>query len=122
MKKLLDVLARSKAAGLFLWVLIAGLFTAACIDQRMRDRELPVHPYIKATPGIQQKLAKDPVPSQNRLFILFIDMMRFESAMDSDLMPTFTLLVDTFEELVYTLATLLALSAAALLARWVRPN
>ncbi len=92
MKKLRDAAVRPLGAGLLLWVVVAGLLTAFYIDQRMRDRELPVHPYIEATPAVQQKLTDHPVASPNRLFILFIDMMRYEATTDPALMPTLNML------------------------------
>jgi hypothetical protein len=88
LKAFIDNLAARVGAAFLAWVFLAGLFTAYYVDHRVRERKAPVHPYIERTAAVQQGLARERRHSTNRLFILFVDSLRFDYAMNARLMPT----------------------------------
>ncbi len=69
------------------WLLVTALLTLVTVDHVIRERKLPPHPYVQATAGLQQELAKRTEPVQGRLFIYFVDSLRFDYAVDPRLMP-----------------------------------
>jgi len=88
MKRLLSPLFSPSPVIPALWLLLTGLLTLVTVDHVIRERRLPPHPYVKATPDVQRRMAKEPLPPGNRVFIYFIDSLRFDYATDPALMPT----------------------------------
>jgi hypothetical protein len=86
-RRLLDRLAAGPSVAGFVWVVALALLTAYSVDQRMRERKPPPHPYVTASKAIQARLFDAPEKSGNHLFILFIDSFRFDYALDPALMP-----------------------------------
>ncbi len=70
-----------------LLLLLTGLAFLVSTDHVIRERKLPPHPYVLAGSDIQTRLREDPPPHGNRLFIYFVDSLRFDYALNPELMP-----------------------------------
>jgi Metalloenzyme superfamily len=70
-----------------LWVLAFTFAVAIFIDDSMRNRMLPTHPYLEKTQNIQETLKRESKKSPSRLFVYFIDALRFKYSIDKTKMP-----------------------------------
>lgn len=75
------------------WLLITALLTLISVDHVIRKRKLPEHPYVKATAPLHKELAKRTEPVQGRLFIYFVDSLRFDYAINPTFMPRLSALL-----------------------------
>ncbi len=75
-------------ADFLLWVFLFTFSIALFVDDAMRNRRLPTHPYVAATQKEQRALREGRTKSGSRLFVYFIDALRFDYAIDPHKMPT----------------------------------
>ena len=87
MKNLILRLVSPLSFGPAFWLLITALLTLVSVDHVIRERKLPAHPYVLATAPLQEELARRTEPVKGRLFIYFIDSLRFDYAVNPKLMP-----------------------------------
>ncbi|MBN2724184.1 MAG: hypothetical protein JXR95_08955 [Deltaproteobacteria bacterium] len=72
---------------LILITLMLTLSAALFMDSGLRNRKLPVHPYIEKSENIQKDIAQNHEKENGRLFIYFIDCLRYDYAIAHDKMP-----------------------------------
>lgn len=87
MKNLISLLLSPLPAVRAGWMLVTALLTLVSVDHVIRERKLPPHPYVKATMPLQEELRQHTEPVQGRLFIYFVDSLRFDYAVNPELMP-----------------------------------
>jgi len=87
MKRLFENLFAPSPVVPALWLLLTGLLTLVTVDHVIRERRLPPHPYVQATGDVQRRMAQEPLPPGARVFIYFVDSLRFDYATDPALMP-----------------------------------
>ncbi|MBU1070296.1 alkaline phosphatase family protein [Myxococcota bacterium] len=93
MKRLLGTLFAPSPVIPSMWLLLTGLLTLVSVDHVIRERRLPPHPYVLATPDIQRKMETEQLPPESRVFIYFIDSLRFDYAITPELMPNLSRLL-----------------------------
>ncbi|MBU1240734.1 alkaline phosphatase family protein [Myxococcota bacterium] len=78
---------RAFSLTLLLWTFLFTFSIALFVDDSMRNRQLEPHPYVLKAKTNLEKLRESPKKSDSRLFVYFIDCLRFDYAINPAKMP-----------------------------------